>query len=121
MPRNLDRRVEVLAPIACERARVRIRHECIDSLEHDNCRVFEMRADGVYTRRRPREGENPSDAQLLALGAPQRSGSAAKRQIVVTRRRSAPPPPNEAKTSGNGAQSKTARTRQPTSGGAQST
>jgi polyphosphate kinase len=124
MPRNLDRRVEVLAPIACERARARIRHECIASVEGDNCRVYEMRGDGVYIRRRPQSGESPKDAQLLALSSPQRAAASKRRGIGTNMRdRLVSPraPGNENKSAENGVQGKPPRARQPAPGGPEST
>src|SRR5450432_410364 len=64
MPRNLDRRVEVLFPVSSEAVRARIRSECLRPLELDNLRAYEMSADGTYRRRVPGEHELPSDAQL---------------------------------------------------------
>jgi polyphosphate kinase len=64
MPRNLDRRVEVLFPVKSEVIRTRIRNECLVPLELDNLRAYEMSADGTYRRRVPGEHELPSDAQL---------------------------------------------------------
>jgi polyphosphate kinase len=68
MPRNLDRRVEVLFPVTSEAVRARIRNEVLLPLELDNQRVYEMNADGVYQRRRPAEGQSPIDAQLCTWG-----------------------------------------------------
>jgi polyphosphate kinase len=69
MPRNLDRRVELLAPILSEHVRERIRRECIQPLDIDNSRVYEMDARGVYRRRRPPAEQPAKDAQLLVLQA----------------------------------------------------
>jgi polyphosphate kinase len=66
MPRNLDRRVELLFPVLCEPLRQRIRRECLEPLEHDNCQIYEMASDGSYSRRRPGEGEALRDAQRLS-------------------------------------------------------
>jgi polyphosphate kinase len=66
MPRNLDRRVETLFPVASESLREQIRNECIAPLALDNCRTYEMGPDGVYQRRRPAAGEASHDAQILA-------------------------------------------------------
>ena len=68
MPRNLDRRVEVLFPVTSEAVRARIRNECLLPLLLDNQRVYEMNADGGYRRRRPAEGQSPVDAQLHTWG-----------------------------------------------------
>lgn len=64
MPRNLDRRVEVLFPVTSEALRTRIRVECVQPLEQDNLRVYEMRADGTYQRRSPPNDEPGNDSQL---------------------------------------------------------
>jgi polyphosphate kinase len=68
MPRNLDRRVEVLFPVKSEAIRMRIRNECFLPLELDNLRVYEMAADGSYHRRVPGEQVQPIDAQLRTWG-----------------------------------------------------
>jgi polyphosphate kinase len=68
MPRNLDRRVEVLFPVKSEAIRMRIRNECFLPLELDNLRVYEMAADGSYHRRVPGEQAPPIDAQLRTWG-----------------------------------------------------
>jgi polyphosphate kinase len=64
MPRNLDRRVEVLFPVKSELIRTRIRNECLTPLALDNMRAYEMAPDGTYKRRVPRDQEAQSDAQL---------------------------------------------------------
>jgi len=68
MPRNLDRRVEVLFPVTSEAIRARIRNECLLPLELDNLRVYEMSPDGTYHRRVPGEQQAPIDAQLRTWG-----------------------------------------------------
>jgi polyphosphate kinase len=69
MPRNLDRRVEILFPLRSEAIRARIRQEVLLPLELDSTRVYEMNADGVYLKRRPGEGHPALDAQLQAWNA----------------------------------------------------
>jgi polyphosphate kinase len=66
MPRNFDRRVEILFPVTSEAIRARIRQECLVPLELDNTRIYEMRPDGSYAKRRPSEGAPAVDAQLHA-------------------------------------------------------
>jgi polyphosphate kinase len=68
MPRNLDRRVEVLFPVTSEALRTRIRNECVLPLEVDDQRVYEMQADGGYRRRVPVDAVAPTDAQLRTWG-----------------------------------------------------
>jgi polyphosphate kinase len=75
MPRNLDRRVEVLFPVTSEAIRARIRNECLSPLDHDTQRAYEMRSDGSYWRRVPGEHEVPIDAQLLAWSVVAKLGS----------------------------------------------
>jgi polyphosphate kinase len=66
MPRNLDRRVEVLFPIESAAIREKLRRECIEPLERDNCRVYDMDAQGVYKRRSPPPRSAAIDAQTWA-------------------------------------------------------
>jgi len=68
MPRNLDRRVEVLFPVTSPAVCESIRNECFVPVELDNQRVYEMRSDASYVRRRPEEGQPPIDAQLRTWG-----------------------------------------------------
>jgi polyphosphate kinase len=66
MPRNLDRRVEVLFPIANLGLCRRIRREVLEPFELDDCRVYELDRHGHYARRRPRPGAVPTDGQIAA-------------------------------------------------------
>jgi polyphosphate kinase len=69
MPRNLDRRVELLFPVASEPLRKQVLEECIWPASHEDCGAYEMRADGHYERpAAPKDGPRP-DAQesVLAL------------------------------------------------------
>jgi polyphosphate kinase len=67
MPRNFDRRVEVMFPIANEVIRRQIVTECLTPIALDNCRVYEMDSDGSYHRRRPLPEEARIDAQMHTL------------------------------------------------------
>ena len=51
MPRNLDRRVEVMFPVESERLREQIRHEVIDPLAADRGCAYELGNSGEYQRR----------------------------------------------------------------------
>ena len=70
MPRNLDNRVELIAPVrdpAC-------RGELLDTIDRcmaDNTHSWDLRRDGTWVRNVPAEGEEPRDVQreLLALAA----------------------------------------------------
>jgi polyphosphate kinase len=66
MPRNLDRRVEVLFPVSDERLRERVRKEVLEPFRADDCRVYEMDRDGNYRRRQPRHADAPVDGQVFA-------------------------------------------------------
>ena len=69
MPRNLDRRVEVLAPILDPVLIARLRDEILDTYFADNTAAREMLPDGTWRRVHPASGEAPLNAQatLLAL------------------------------------------------------
>ncbi len=87
MPRNLDRRVEVLFPVKSEAIRMRIRNECLLPLELDNLRVYEMAADGTYHRRVPGQQQLPIDAQLRTWGIVAKAANSASTSAL--------PPPVE--------------------------
>lgn len=67
MPRNLNRRVEVLFPIESEAIKAQIRDELLPLHLHDNMRARELGADGVYRRRQPQPDEVAIDAQATLL------------------------------------------------------
>jgi polyphosphate kinase len=70
MPRNLDNRVELIAPVkdpAC-------RDELLDTIDRcmaDNTHSWDLQRDGTWVRNAPADGEEPRDVQreLLALTA----------------------------------------------------
>jgi polyphosphate kinase len=66
MPRNLDRRVEVLAPVEDARLRKRI-DGVLDALLADTRFSWELGADGRWSRVRPPTGEKPVSAQELLM------------------------------------------------------
>jgi len=66
MPRNLDRRVEVLAPVEDTRLRARIT-PVLDALQADTRFAWELGADGTWTRRVPAAGERAVSAQELLM------------------------------------------------------
>jgi polyphosphate kinase len=63
MPRNLDRRVEVLFPIEHPLLRVALRDKVLLQLLKDTVNARELQSDGSYIRRRPAEGQAPLDMQ----------------------------------------------------------
>jgi polyphosphate kinase len=62
MPRNLDRRVEVLAPVEDARVRARI-SKVLDALLADTRFSWELRADGSWCRVAPAKGRPGVSAQ----------------------------------------------------------
>ena len=76
MPRNLDRRVEVLAPVEDEAARAEIA-TVFDTLLSDNVGAWELRADGTWRRVRQRKGERAKGTQQRLM----------RRALVKARRR----------------------------------
>ena len=63
MPRNLDRRVEVLFPVEDERIIKKICEEIIPAYLKDNAKAWVMKPDGTYERPKPREGQDWFSAQ----------------------------------------------------------
>jgi polyphosphate kinase len=67
MPRNLNRRVEVLFPIEEHRVIRILRDETLDLYLQDNIKAREMRTDGTYFRRPVVKGEARINAQEVLL------------------------------------------------------
>jgi polyphosphate kinase len=69
MPRNLDRRVEVLAPVQSPVLVKRLRDEILGTYLRDNVKARRMSSDGTYERVRP-EGDEPAlnaQEELLSI------------------------------------------------------
>ena len=66
MPRNLDRRVEVLAPVEDARLRARIA-AVLDALLADTRFAWELQADGSWSRIAPAPRELPVSAQDVLM------------------------------------------------------
>lgn len=66
MPRNLNRRVEILFPVEDPKLMKRLRDEILGTYQADTARARHMDSDGVYTRV-PHDGGMDSQAHLLAL------------------------------------------------------
>ena len=75
MPRNLDRRVEVLFPVEAETLREQIRREVIEPLHADQGCAYVMDAQGVYSRRPLPPDQSPRSAQAEVVDRVQRRGS----------------------------------------------
>ncbi|HSM80852.1 MAG TPA: polyphosphate kinase 1 [Nodosilinea sp.] len=66
MPRNLDRRVEVMTPVADANLRQELK-TILQLCLKDNRQAWDMAADGSYCQRRPQPGEPVSSAQALLM------------------------------------------------------
>jgi polyphosphate kinase len=63
MQRNLDRRVELLAPIEDARLKKHLKEEVLDVCLRDNVKARRLQAEGGYERVRAAEGEERVDSQ----------------------------------------------------------
>lgn len=80
MPRNYERRVEVMFPIEADDLRRRIVTEIMPTYLRDNRHMRLLRVDGTYTRVSPSAGEpiRRSQVELLALSAARDEEAAAE-------------------------------------------
>jgi polyphosphate kinase len=67
MPRNLDRRVEILFPVTDEKIKEILVRDILGVHLRDNVKARRLNADGSYTRLRPLDGEKPVDSQQWLL------------------------------------------------------
>jgi polyphosphate kinase len=70
MPRNFDRRVEVMFPVEAEDLRWRIVEEILPAYLRDNRRARVLLADGSYARTECRDSETPHRSQMTLLTTP---------------------------------------------------
>jgi len=63
MPRNLDRRVEVLTPVHDPALRDYLRHDLLDAYLRDNTKARQLHEDGTYRRIDRAPGEESFDSQ----------------------------------------------------------
>ena len=64
MPRNLDRRVEVLTPVYSPPLRRYLRHEFLESYLRDTAKARELKPDGTYTRPNREHDTEVFDSQM---------------------------------------------------------
>src|SRR5437764_405878 len=67
MPRNLDRRIEVLVPVEDARLRAEL-DKLLDALQADTRFSWELAADGTWSRTGPARNEPAVSAQELLMG-----------------------------------------------------
>jgi polyphosphate kinase len=87
MPRNLERRVELMFPVQDEKIRAELR-EALNAYFRDNCQARSLNADGTWTRLSPPEGEKPFRVQKDMLSrAARESGNLwpVKKEFIVRR------------------------------------
>jgi polyphosphate kinase len=66
MPRNLDHRLELVAPIEDSRAQQRL-SAVFDALLADNVQAWELRPDGTWERQRPKKDERARPAHAVLM------------------------------------------------------
>ncbi len=67
MPRNLNRRIEVLFPVEDEMIKHELIHTIIPVKFHDNIKMRILKADGKYERKIPEKGEMRCNAQQYLI------------------------------------------------------
>jgi len=80
MPRNLNRRVELLFPVLDDSLRRRIRDEILGTYLWDNVKARRMQPDGSYQRVNRRKGDHAYSSQDVLLSP---GGANGKRPKLV--------------------------------------
>jgi polyphosphate kinase len=85
MPRNFERRVEVMFPVEAEELRRRIVDEIIPTYLKDNRRTRVLQADGTYVRAMADDDvAHRSQVELLALAASREDGRTIEGALPAT-------------------------------------
>jgi polyphosphate kinase len=83
MPRNLDRRIELLFPVESPECRAKVL-AALEAPFQDNVKSRWLQPDGTYRRTRPAKGEEPSRAQLVLYREAQRALERARTAATVS-------------------------------------
>ncbi len=84
MPRNINRRVEVLFPVSDPKIAERVRDEILGAYLADNVKARRMNPDGSYTRKKPGPNKQPLNAQASLIKGgkpPERKNGKARRHF----------------------------------------
>lgn len=68
MHRNLERRVEILAPVKDKKIHAFIKDEILKAYLKDTYNSWSLRPDGSYEKAEPPKGETPFDSQMALVG-----------------------------------------------------
>jgi len=79
MPRNINRRVEVLFPVQDQAMTRYLRDDVLETYLSDNVKARIMNPDGTYTRKTPKEGERALNSQEWLQSHRQNNTSQAQR------------------------------------------
>ena len=71
MKRNLESRVEVVAPVEAPELRLELR-QVLDAQLNDRCGAWDMQPDGSYIQRMPGEGDDPRSSQQVLIDLAER-------------------------------------------------
>jgi len=83
MPRNLDRRIELLFPVRSAEGRAKVL-AALDAAFADNVKGRWLQSDGSYKRRRPARGEEPYRSQIELYREAKRAAERARAGAGVT-------------------------------------